>query len=89
VGIFAVAAFRLLPALRTMLSGWTQIQNAICCLDVIEEGLKESDNSGSSSYVLEVAFNKEIRTCHLSYAYPGGEGVLADLNVCIRKGEYV
>ena len=89
VGIFAVAAFRLLPALRSMLSGWTQIQNALCCLDVIEEGLKESDDSGSSSYVLEVAFNNEIRTCHLSYAYPGGEEVLEDLNVCIRKGEYV
>ena len=29
VGIFAVAAFRLLPALRTILTGWTQIQNSI------------------------------------------------------------
>jgi ABC-type multidrug transport system fused ATPase/permease subunit len=72
-----------------MLSGWTQIQNALCCLDVIEEGLKDSDNSESPSHVQEVAFDKEIRTCHLSYAYPGGEEVLEDLNVCIRKGEYV
>ena len=89
VGIFAVAAFRLLPALRAMLSGWTQIQNALCCLDVVEEGLKDSDNSESPSHVQEVAFDKEIRTCDLSYAYPGGEEVLEDLNVCIRKGEYV
>ena len=30
VGVFAVAAFRLLPALRSILTGWTQIQNASC-----------------------------------------------------------
>ena len=28
VGVFAVAAFRLLPALRGILGGWTQVQNA-------------------------------------------------------------
>ena len=36
VGVFAVAAFRLLPALRTLLAGWTQVQNVMCCLDVLE-----------------------------------------------------
>lgn len=89
VGIFAVAAFRLLPALRTMLSGWTQVQNNLCCLDVIEEGLKDSDEVKTTDQLQEIAFDKEIRTCHLSYTYPGGEEVLENLNVCIRKGEYV
>ena len=89
VGIFAVAAFRLLPALRALLSGWTQIQNTLCCLDVIEEGLKDSDEKETACRLQEITFEKEIRTCGLSYAYPGGEEVLEDLNVCIRKGEYV
>ena len=89
VGIFAVAAFRLLPAFRAILSGWTQIQNTLCCLDVIEEGLKDSDAGGTDCCTQEMAFEKEIRTCHLSYAYPGGEKVLEDLDICIRKGEYV
>ena len=89
VGIFAVAAFRLLPALRAILSGWTQIQNTLCCLDVIEEGLKDSDVGGAGCCSQDVTFEKEIRTCHLSYAYPGGEKVLEDLDICIRKGEYV
>jgi hypothetical protein len=35
IGTFAVAAFRLLPAMRSVLAGWTQIQNAMCCLDII------------------------------------------------------
>lgn len=89
VGVFAVAAFRLLPALRTLLSGWTQIQNAFCCLDVIEEGLKDSDEWKSARAVQEIMFEKEIRTCGLSYVYPDGEEVLENLDICIRKGEYV
>ena len=87
VGIFAVAAFRLLPALRALLSGWTQIQNAFSCLDVIEEGMKGSNEN--AFHPQEITFEKEITVCHLSYAYPGGEEVLKDLNLCIRKGEYV
>ena len=89
VGIFAVAAFRLLPALRALLSGWTQIQNAFCCLDVIEEGLKDSKESEITCPLYEIPFEKEIRTCGLSYTYPDGEKVLENLNICIRKGEYV
>ena len=89
VGIFAVAAFRLLPAMRTLLSGWTQIQNVLCCLDVIEKGLKDMDGSETDFCGKDIVFEKEIRTCGLSYAYPNGEEVLENLNVCIQKGEYV
>lgn len=89
VGIFAVAAFRLLPAMRTLLAGWTQIQNVLCCLDVIEEGLKDMDGSETDFCGKDIVFEKEIRTCGLSYVYPNGEKVLENLNVCIQKGEYV
>ena len=88
VGVFAVAAFRLLPALRTLLAGWTQVQNVMCCLDVLEEGLKEDfPSSRTSSH--PIGFEKEIQVRNLSYAYPGGEWVLDDFNAIIRKGEYV
>lgn len=89
VGVFAVSAFRLLPALRTLLSGWTQIQNTICCLDVIEEGLKDSDMEKTVCSLQQIVFEKEIRTYHLSYAYPNGKEVLMNLDICIQKGEYV
>lgn len=89
VGIFAVAAFRLLPALRTLLTGWTQVQNTLHCLDVIEEGLKSTDDGKPDACLQEIVFEKEIRACDLSYAYPGGEKVLNHFNACIGKGEYV
>lgn len=88
VGVFAVAAFRLLPALRTLLTGWTQVQNVMCCLDVLEEGLKE-DRPLAESSLRGINFEKEIRVRNLSYAYPGGELVLDNFNATIRKGEYI
>ena len=88
VGVFAVASFRLLPALRSMLTGWTQIQNAICCLDVIEEGLKEY-SSEEPEIFQDLAFEQEIRIQGLAYTYPNGEQVYKNLDGYIRKGEYV
>ena len=88
VGVFAVAAFRLLPALRTILTGWTQIQNVMCCLDVLEEGLKD-EASPAASPACEISFEQEIRVDSLSYAYPDGEPVLDGFNATLRKGEYV
>ena len=88
VGIFAVAAFRLLPALRAVLTGWTQIQNARHCLDVLEEGLREDVTEGQDPEE-ELAFEREIRMNGLSYAYPEGELVLDHFHAVIHKGEYI
>lgn len=89
VGVFAVASFRLLPALRMLLAGWTQVQNSFCCLDVIEEGLKGANDDISKHSSKAISFEKEITIQNVSYTYPGGETVLRNLNVSILKGEYV
>ena len=88
VGVFAVAAFRLLPALRSILSGWTQIQNSIYCLDVIEEGLKDYQEDKEIEKQ-DISFEHEIDIEGINYAYPGGESILKDFNCRINKGEYV
>ena len=89
VGIFAVAAFRLLPALRSLLTGWIQVQNALHCLDVIEEGLKDTDCHETILQTKDISFEREISISNLSYTYPKGETVLKHVNLCIRKGEYI
>lgn len=88
VGVFAVAAFKLLPALRSILSGWTQIQNAMCCLDVIEEGLKDYIEEDEQEHA-DITFEKEISLEGLTYSYPGNKPVLNDMNLRIAKGEYI
>ena len=88
VGVFAVASFRLLPALRSILTGWSQIQNSICCLDVIEEGLKDYQDE-NVEVVQDVFFEREINMEGITYAYPGGEVILKEFDCRISKGEYV
>lgn len=85
VGIFALAAFRLLPALRSVLLGWTQIQNAMCCLDVIEEGLSGYEQECEQ----EITFERNINIVKLSYEYPDSELILKEFDCRITKGEYV
>ena len=88
VGIFAVASFRLLPALQSILNGWTQIHNAIHCLDVLEEGLKDYQENNDEEEQ-EISFEREIEMNGICYAYPGGEFILKDFDARIGKGEYV
>jgi ABC-type multidrug transport system fused ATPase/permease subunit len=88
VGVFAVASFRLLPALRAILTGWTQIQNALCCLDVIEEGLKDYQEEDETEKQ-NITFENEIRMQGIDYAYPGGEQILKGFDCRISKGEYM
>lgn len=88
VGVFAVAAFRLLPALRGILSGWTLVQNSACCLRIVEEGLDEQV-AASKEIAAALPFQKEIRMEAVSFVYPGGKKVLDNFSCVIRKGEYL
>ena len=86
VGIFAVAAFRLLPGLRGLLTGYNQIQNALPSLKILEEGLgKQEDNTNKTEK--ELHFEKEITISNLSFNY--GEKDLNFGTYIIAKGEYV
>lgn len=88
VGIFAVASFRLLPTLRGLLAAWTQIQNAYCSLDIVEEGLKDFQGTDVPE-MQEVVFEKEIRMEGLEYTYPDGEQVFQHFHCTIHEGEYI
>ena len=89
IGVFAVAAFRLLPALRGILSGWTQVQNVVFCLDTIEAGLNEEMEESATTDDTELPFGKAITIEDLTYAYPDSPNVLTNFHCRIRKGEYV
>lgn len=70
VGIFAVGAFRLLPALRESLSAWTQIQNSVFCLRIIKAGMEDlfqhSKKNRQPGYLLK-------RNCNIqSFVYLSG-----------------
>ena len=89
VGIFAVGAFRLLPALRESLSAWTQIQNSVFCLRIIKAGMEDLFSTFEEKPTAGLSFEKEIAISNLSYTYPGGKRVLKEFDCTIRKGEYI
>lgn len=89
VGIFAVGAFRLLPALRESLSAWTQIQNSVFCLRIIKAGMEDLFSTFEEKTTAGLSFEKEIAISNLSYAYPEGKRVLKEFDCTIRKGEYI
>lgn len=89
VGIFAVGAFRLLPALRESLSAWTQIQNSVFCLRIIKAGMEDLFSTFEEKPIAGLSFEKEIAISNLSYTYPEGKRVLKEFDCTIRKGEYI
>ena len=89
VGIFAVGAFRLLPALRESLSAWTQIQNSVFCLRIIKAGMEDLFSTFEEKPTTGLSFEKEIAISNLSYTYPEGKRVLKEFDCTIRKGEYI
>lgn len=89
VGIFAVGAFRLLPALHESLSAWTQIQNSVFCLRIIKAGMEDLFSTFEEKPTAGLSFEKEIAISNLSYTYPEGKRVLKEFDCTIRKGEYI
>lgn len=85
VGVFAVCAFRLLPAFRGLLSGFTQLQNALPALDTIEEGVVSRNAHFVQGNDVSLYNSLEISGVKFSY----GDKVLDFGTHRIDKGEYV
>lgn len=84
-GIFALAAFRMMPAVRGLLSSWTTIRTYSHCIDVIADGIKDEEKA--EELVNPVQFNREIIVNHLQFVFPDGGEIIRDLSFQIRKGE--
>lgn len=87
-GVFAIAAFRLIPAVRSVLVSWVSFQNASHIIPIIEDGLKEEkiiDNRDD----LKFNFTDSIKMSNVSYAYPNDKYLFENVNMVIHKGERV
>lgn len=96
-GVFAVAAYRMIPAVRGILNGWNTLQNASYSIDVVVDGVNdgqmadgdgEGDGYGDGNGE-EFTFNRSLELKHLTFAFPDGEVILDDFNAIIRKGERI
>ena len=87
-GVFAVAAFRLIPAVRSILNSWVTMQNASHSVQVVAEGLVEPAEVADEREK-PFSFAKAIELKNLGFAFPDGSLLFSGLNLRIGRGERV
>lgn len=85
-GVFAVAAYRMIPSARTLLAAWTSLQNSTHAIQTVENGILNDSSDGRDS-AGPIAFRRVIDVRHLSFSFSDGGSVLADFNLTIHHGE--
>lgn len=89
-GILAVAALRLMPSVRSIMSGWTAVKYNLYTIDVLLEadlGDGERESSGDTS---RLPLHDAIRVENVSFRFDDERGdreIFHDLSLTIRRGE--
>lgn len=87
-GVFAVAAFRLIPAVRSVLNSWSALQNASHTITIVSEGL--ADEAGQTlCEEPPFVFKKAIELQELGFGFPDGHILFDNLNFTINRGERI
>lgn len=91
-GVFAVAALRLMPSVRNILSGWSALKYNRYTIDVLREVDLNQDAATSTAHSGRMAFSHEIVVRDLSFRFddvPDGKEILHDFSLTIHKGEHL
>lgn len=95
LGAFAVAAFRVLPSLGRISSGFNICMYYIPCVEDVYENIKainreKSNNIEKDELRTTISFKDEIVCNNLKYRYIDGKDyVIDDLSLKIRKGQSI
>ena len=87
-GVFAVAAYRMIPAVRGILNGWNTLQNASYSIDVVVDGIKEDDVPVEESEG-SFTFTNAIEINDLGFTFPDGGVILDHFQATIHRGERI
>ena len=94
MGLFGMAALRIMPSLSRVLSSATDIRRFASYITMTHEAFVSSKEEDLCSTIPEkvagIRFNNQIEIVDVSYTYPGARiSALSQLSVKIRKGEIV
>jgi len=87
-GVFAIAAFRLIPAIRSILNSWGMLQNSSHTVNIVADGMisRPHPTTETESNFL---FKHSIEVQGISFAFPDGHTLFSDLNMSINRGERI
>ena len=89
-GIFAVAALRLLPSVRSMMSAWGALRYNRYTVDILREAQEQSAVQRVAESDERIALDKKIEICNLSFRFEDSENdTLQNFSLEIGKGEKV
>lgn len=89
LGIFAIAAVRLLPSLRTIMASWSSIRYNRYTIDILAEANDNVQIAEPQSDAL-LRFEREIELRNLCFGFEdAAEPLINGLSLTIRKGERV
>lgn len=87
-GVFAIAAYRMIPSVRGILNSWSTLQNASHSIATVAEGVKEKEEL-TAKQETEFTFNRSVEVERLTFAFPDGGVILKDFNCSIQRGERI
>ncbi len=90
-GVFAIAALRMLPAIRTIVSRWLQIKYNQYSIDIISENINNKIDEKEEICQNRLRFQQFIRLEDISYTFEDdlNTPVIDALSFTIKKGECV
>lgn len=89
-GIFAIAALRLMPSVRSIMSAWASLRYNRYTIDIIRDAHIDDIDPSIDDTTERMRFEREIRIDNISFRFDDGEqDVISDLSLGIRKGERV
>lgn len=91
-GVFAVAALRLMPSVRNMMSGWSSLKYNRYTIDILRDIDLNREESEPVRTESPLPFEHEITVHNLSFRFDdqrGDKEVLHGLTLTIHKGEHL
>jgi ABC-type multidrug transport system fused ATPase/permease subunit len=90
LGLFAIAAFRLMPSMTRILGAVQALRFGLPVINTLREELKLVESKPAANGASVPALQQEIRFTDVEYSYPGSsKQALRGLSLCIKKGESV
>lgn len=87
-GIFAVAALRLMPSVRSVLAAWSAIKYNRYTIGILHAADLAHADTSVERETERMPFRRSLEVRHLSFRYPDAEReTLSDLSLTLRRGE--
>ena len=89
-GIFAVAALRLLPSIRAIMSSWTSLRYNSYAIDIIRDANIDTPAVVEDSTTERIEFTDKIAIKNLYFRFEDSQSdTLSNINFDIHKGEKI